>query len=270
MSSTSTLLSIIYGGSSSGSGGSTATNAIENLNLAEKNETQDVATTLKEPEVARDVAKFTAAVNGATSISELLGNQDFLQVFLTANNLADQLPYTALVKKALLSDPSQSNSLANTLSDTNYASTVKAYDFYTNGLKAVQSTAEIATLVNAYAEVTWRNSLDQTTPGLSNALAFRANASTYTTVDQILGDPTARTVVTTAYDIPEQIAFQPLEAQEKAITNNLDISKLQNATFVDQLTQKYLIKAQNSSSSSSSGSTTSLTSLAVQYQGLIV
>jgi len=271
MSSTSTLLSIIYGGGSSGSGGSGSSNAIENLQLAEKNETQDVAATLKEPEVARDVAKFTAAVTSATSISELLGNQDFLQVFLTANNLADQLPYTALVKKALLSDPTQSNSLANTLSDTNYASTVKAYDFYSNGLSAVQSTAEIASLVNAYAEVTWRNSLDQTTPGLSNALAFRANASTYTTVDKILGDPTARTVVSTAYNIPEQLAFQPLEAQEKAITNNLDISKLQDPTFVNQLTQRYLINAQGSTSSSAStGSTTNLTALAVQYQGLIV
>jgi hypothetical protein len=269
MSGTSTLLSIIYGQGSSGSGGST--DPLPALQLAEKNETKDVAATLKEPTVERDITKFTAAVNSATSVSELLGNKDFLQVFLTANNLADQMPYTALVKKALLSDPSQSNSLANTLSDTNYKSTATAYNFFQNGLSAVQSTQEIATLVNAYAEVTWRNSLDKTTPGLSNALAFRANASTYTTVDQILGDPTARTVVTTAYNIPQQIAFQPLNAQEKYITNNLDISKLQDPKFVDQLTQRYLINAQGStsSSSSSSGSTTDLTALAVQYQGLI-
>jgi hypothetical protein len=173
-----------------------------------------------------------------------------------------------LVKKALLSDPSQSNSLANELSDTNYAATAKAYDFFKNGLSAVKSTSAIATLTNAYAEVTWRNSLDATTPGLSDALAFRANASTYTVVDQILGDPVARNVVTTAYNIPQDIAYQPLEAQERAVTNNLDISKLQDPKFVDQLTQQFLINnAQNNSTTSTT--TSDITTLAIQAQGLI-
>jgi hypothetical protein len=262
---TSSLLSIIYGQSSGASGGSI--NPILALKLAESNQTQDVATTEKEPSVARDIAKFTAAVNSATSISDLLKNPDFQKVFLTANNLADQIPYTALVQKALLSDPSQSDSLANILSDTNYKSTVAAYNFYANGLAAVKNSKQITTLTNAYAEVVWRNSLDATTPGLSDALTFRANASTYTTVDQILGDPTARTVVTTAYNIPEQIAFQPLQAQESAITNNLDISKLQDPKFVDRLTQSFLITyGQNNPVSTG---TSDITALAVQAMGLI-
>jgi hypothetical protein len=264
--STSTLLDIIYGQSTAGSSGTT--DPITALKLAEANETKDVAATLEEPSVARDIAKFSAAVKSATSVTALLQNPDFLKVFLTANNLADQENYPALVQKALLSDPTQSNSLANTLSDTNYKSTVSAYNFYANGLSVVQSTSAIASLTNAYAEITWRNSLDATTPGLSDALAFRANAATYTTVDQILGDPTARTVVTTAYNIPEQIAFQPLEAQEKAIANNLDIKNLQDPAFVDRLTQQYLI--QTAQSTASSGSSTDITSLAIQLQGLIV
>jgi len=68
-------------------------------------------------------------------------------------------------------------------------------------------------VTNAYAEVTWRNSLDAATPGLSNALTFRSEASTITSVDQILGDPVMRTVVTTALGVPEEIAFQDLTAQ---------------------------------------------------------
>ncbi len=49
------------------------------------------------------------------------------------------------------------------------------------------------TIANGYAEVTWRNSLDATTPGLSEALTFKDQASTITSVDQILGDSTLRT-----------------------------------------------------------------------------
>jgi hypothetical protein len=266
MSGTITLLSIIYGQGSSGSGG--YTDPLPALQLAQTNESKDVAATLKEPSVARDIAKFTAAVNSATSIESLLGNADFLKVFLTANNLASQLPYKKLVQKALLSDPSQSKSLANTLSNSNYAATAKAYDFFANGLSPVKSTSAIATLTNAYAEVTWRNSLDATTPGLSDALAFRANASTYTLVDQVLGDPVARNVVTTAYNIPRQIAYQPLEAQRRAITSNLDITKLKDPKFVDQLAQRFLVTNAQNNSSSGTG-TPDITTLAIQAQGLI-
>jgi hypothetical protein len=262
MSDSSTLLSILYGTSSGGS----TTDPIAALQLAEANETKDVAATAAQPAIARDIAKFTAAVQNATSISSLLANPDFLKVFMTANDLADQIPYTALAQKALMSDPSDSTSLANVLSDTAWKSTVGAYNFFANGLSAVQNPQAIATLTNAYAEVSWRNSLDATTPGLSNALAFRATASTFTTVDQILGDPTARAVITGAYNIPEQIAYQQLEAQEKAITSNLDISRLQDPKFVDQITDQYLIN--NAQSATSTGSTTDITALAIQADGL--
>ena len=85
-------------------------------------------------------------------------------------------------------------------------------------------------------------------PGLSNALTFRGEASTINSVDQILGDPVMRKVVTTALGIPLQIAFQPLEAQEKAITSRLDITKFKDPKFVESFVQRYLIAANNSSS----------------------
>ena len=62
-----------------------------------------------------------------------------------------------------------------------------------------------------------------------------------TSVDQILGNPTMRTVVTTALGIPEQIAFQPLEAQEKAISSQLNITQFQDPKFVESFVQHYLI-----------------------------
>jgi 1-deoxy-D-xylulose 5-phosphate reductoisomerase len=107
------------------------------------------------------------------------------------------------------------------------------------------------------------------TPGLSNALAFKAQASTITSVDQILGNPTMRTVITTTLGIPQQIAFQDLTAQERAISTRVDITKFQDPKFVETFVQQYLI-ANAANASSSSSAAPDLTTLAVQGQGLLV
>jgi hypothetical protein len=59
-------------------------------------------------------------------------------VLLTANNLSKYIQYPALAQKALLSDPSDPNSLANKLTDTNLRNTTKTFNFAKNGLAALQ------------------------------------------------------------------------------------------------------------------------------------
>jgi hypothetical protein len=267
-STTTSLLGTLYGYTSTGASTSSV-NPVTALNTAELNQTQDIAATAADPAVARAVNAFNKAVTGATSVQQLLNNPSVMQVLLTANGLADQIPYTALAQKALMSDTTNSSSLANTLSDTRWKPVAQTYDFANKGLSVIQSPSVISTIDNAYAEVTWRHSLDATTPGLSNALTFRAKASTITSVDQILGDPIMRTVVTTALGIPLQIAFQSLPAQEKSITSQLDITQFQKPQFVDSFVQRYLI-AMNTNASTSTTTTPSLASLAVQAQGLLV
>ena len=261
---TSGLLSAIYGGSTASN-----ENPVTALNTAVADSAKDIAQTAKQPAVARDIATFRAAVASATSPAQLLKNPTVLKVLLTANGLGGQEQYPALAQQALLSNTKQSTALANTLPDSAWKSTASLYDFANQGLTVLQKPGVLDTLANGYAEVTWRNSLDATTPGLSEALSFRSSASTFTTADQILGDPTARTVITTALGIPEQIAFQDIGAQEQAITSHLDISKLQNPKFVETLTTQYLLAA-GAAASSSGSSTPSLDSLAASAQGLVV
>jgi hypothetical protein len=262
------LLSTIYSGSS-GNSGATNSDPLDALTNAEANSTKDIAQTAAEPQVARDIATFTAQVAAATTPAALLQNPTVLKVLLTANGLGDQVQYTALAQKALLSNTDDSSALANQLTDSAWKSTASLYDFANKGLSVLQEPTTISTITNAYAEVLWRQSLDATTPGLSNALSFRDEASTITSVDQILGDPVLRNVVTTALGIPETIAIQDLPAQEQAITSRLDITKFQNPAFVNTFVQQYLI--QTNLTGSSSGSTApTLDQLAVQSAGLVV
>lgn len=257
------MLSALYGGG--GSAGSTGQSPVQALQSAETNETKQVALTAAEPQVQQAVKQFTQAVNSATSVTQLLSNPTVMNVLLTANGMSDQIGYTALARQALTSNLSDPNSLVNKLSDTRWQTLAQTYNFATNGLSAIQNPTAIASIANAYAQATWQAKEDNITPGLSNALAFKAQASSITTVDQILGNPTVRTVVTTALGIPVQIAFQDLTAQETAISSRLNVSRLQDPKFVETMAEQYLV------ANSTSGSTTSsadMSTLAVQAGGM--
>ena len=265
-SSSDNLLSIIYG---NGSGGAAGASPITALKTAETNSSQDIAQTAAQPAVARDIATFRKIVASATSPASLLQDQTVLKVLLTANGLGDQVSYPGLARKALLSNTNDAKSLANTLSDTTWKATTALYDFANKGLSVLQNPKVINTLANGYAEVTWRNSLDQTTPGLSEALAFRSAASGITSALQILGNATLRNVVTTALNIPKQIAFQDLGAQQAAITAKVDISRFKNKSFVEAFTQQYLLAAQQSATTNTS-SGSKLDQLSISAKGLVV
>jgi hypothetical protein len=262
------LLATLYGqGGQSVS--ASAGNPVTALTSAEQNQTRDVKTTAAQPEVDRAVKAFTAGVSSARSVKDLLANPAVMKVLMAANGLADQTSYTALAQQALQSDVNDPKSLANRLTDTRWKTVAQTFDFANKGLSVIQDPKVISTLADAYAEVTWRKSLDATTPGLSNALTFRKQASTISSIDQILGDPVLRKVVTTALNIPLQIAFQPLQAQEKAVGAQLDISKFKDPKYVESFVQRYLLAAQTSASSTAS-TTPDLTALAVQSRGLVV
>lgn len=258
------LLSALYGGSSARGTG----NPLQALRTAEANQTRDIATTARQPQVARDIAAFTKAVTSAKDPAKLLTNPIVMKVLLTANGLADQIGFTALARKTLLSDVDAPTSLVNRLNSTRWKAAVKTYDFANKGLSLLQNPKVIATIANGYAEITWRQSLDAATPGLSSALTFRSQAATVTSAVQILGDAILRDVVTTALSIPREIAFQGIPAQEKAIADRLDLTKLKDKHFVDTLTQEYLLN--KASSSTGDQKTPSLDALAIQIRGLVV
>lgn len=255
--SSSGLLGVLYRQASSAGTG----NPVAALQSALKNETKGVAAAAAEPQAKRDIAAFRAAVAKATDVKTLLSDPTVRKVLLTANGMADMTDYGALATKALMSDTTDSKSLASTLTDTRWKAVAQTYDFAHQGLAVLKQPDVLNRLANGYAEVAWRKSLDASTPGLSKAIDFRTRAATITSADQILGDPVLRAVVTTALGIPKQIAFQTLGAQENAITSRLDLTQFKKPAFVEQFTRRYLVQA--STDTASNMSTSSSTGLLV-------
>jgi hypothetical protein len=269
---TTSILSALYSGTTAS--GSTATstgNPLLDLKLAQANQTADVAKEALQPQVSQAIAAFKTAVAQATSIKAALGNPNVQKVLLTANGLSSYIGQTALVQKVLMSDPTDPKSLVNQLGDSVLLSTVQTYDFAKKGLAELKNPKIVATLTNAYAEVQWRQSLDQATPGLSNALSFLANASSIKSINDVFANTTNFDVITTALGIPQGIVNQPLAAQITAVNSRLDYAKLQEPHYVTSLTDQYLLTMQeNAQAGAGSGSGTNLFTLAAQSSGLVV
>jgi len=268
------MLATRYSGSSSSPSTSVTTgNPLTDLKIAQQGQTTDVAKEALQPQVSQAITAFKTAVASSTSIQSALLNPNVQKVLLTANGLSNYIGETALVQKVLLSDPTNPNSLVNKLGDPTFLAAVLTYNFGKNGLSELQNPKVVSALTNGYAEVLWRQSLDQATPGLANALTFLGQASSIKSVSEILQNLTNFDVVTTALGIPMQIVNQSTAAQQTAIASRLDISKLQDPHYVTSLTDQYLLTMQEqkqSSSGSGSSSGTSLFALAMQSAGLVV
>jgi hypothetical protein len=266
------ILNALYSSTPTSAGSFTSTgDPLLDLKLAQQDQTTDVALEAKQPLVQQAIAAFTTAVNNATNIQTALGNPAIQKVLLTASGLSNYIGETGLVQKAFMSNPSDSSSLVNQLGDSTLLSTVQTYNFAQNGLAELQNPKIMATLTNGYAEVTWRQGLDQATPGLSNALTFLSQASSIKSFSDILGNPTNFYVISGALGIPPDIVFQDTAAQEQAINSRVDYSKFQDTSYVTSLTDQYLLTQQeNNPSGSNSGP--DLTTLAVQSQnsGIVV
>jgi hypothetical protein len=246
----------------------TTGNPLTDLKIAQKGQTADVKQEALQPKVSQAITAFTNAVKSATSISAALGNPNVQQVLLTASGLSNYIGETGLVQKAFLSDPANPKSVVNQLSDSTLLSTVQTYDFAKNGLKELQNPKILSTLTNGYAEVMWRQSLDQATPGLANALTFLGQASSIKSVSDILSSPTNFYVITGALGIPPNIVFQSESAQTTAINSRVNYAKFKDPAYVTSLTDQYLLSLQ--SSGQTTPSAPDLTTLAVQSQGLVV
>ncbi len=238
------------------------TNPVPALDAAVRGRDKGVAAQAADPQVKRELAAFRAAVATAKDPAALLANADARRVLLTANGLEDQVQYAALAAKALLPEPG-AGSLAVRLTDTRWKAAAQSLDFANKGLTSLRTPAVLDRIADAYAEVRWRQGLDKTTPGLSNAIEFRTRVAGVVNATQVLGDKVLREVVTVALGIPKQIAFQPLEAQERAITSKLDLARLKDAKFVEQFARRYLVAAGQASATTAAAPVTGVVGLFV-------
>lgn len=214
------------------------------LAQAEANEEKQLEQLRKSPTVQRDLERYAKVVAEAETLDDVIDDPVARRVLLKGFGLGDQADYVGLVKKALASDPSDQNSLANKLANINGAWLEMAtkFNFSLFGLTELKTAASITEVSENYLGEMRLDDLDEQLPGLGTAILFKRVAASLDETVKVLGSALGREVVTTALGLPKEIALQSLVAQEKAVNQRLDITKLQDPEFVDRLVQRYLLQ----------------------------
>jgi hypothetical protein len=203
-------------------------------------EAKGIAAEGKDPVTLRAVEQFSRALDKATDLGKALGDPRILGVLLPALGLADKAAYPAMVRRALLSDPTDAKGLARQLGEP-WSTATQTLRLHATGLAGLKDPAMVKTLTEGFLAYRYRTGLDEEAAGVSDALYFREKAGTVRDVYTILGDPVMRRVVTGALGLPGGIAVQSVEAQARAVSSRLDLDTLQKPAEVQKLIARYLI-----------------------------
>jgi hypothetical protein len=249
-----TQVQSLFGVQASASAAGNAATAIPALARATARgaEAKGIAREEKDPVTLTTLAQFRVALDKAETIEDALSDPRILKVILPALGLPDQVGNPGLVRRALLSDPTDPKGLAAQLGST-WKAAAATLGVYATGLDGLRDTAMVERMSDAYLKYQYRTGLDDQQAGLSDALYFLDAAQTADDVFDLLGDPVLRRVVTGALGLPDQIAVQSVEAQGRAVTARLKVESLQDDRAVRKLAERYLVTAANNAAAAAAG-----------------
>jgi len=234
----------LFGVPASGAASGSAAQAIPALRraTAEGAEAKGMAREAKDPVTLSALARFRQGLDRAESIEQALTDPRVLKVLMPALGLPDQAGNPGMVRRALLSDPSDPKGLAVRLG-ASWKSAAETLGAHAGGLDALRDPTMVQRLSDAFVKFTYRSGLDSQQAGMSDALYFLESARNAGRVYDVLGNPVLRRVVMGALGLPDHIAVQSVEAQGRAVTARLSFDSLQDDRAVRKLAERYLIVA---------------------------
>ncbi|MGO4870884.1 MAG: DUF1217 domain-containing protein [Roseiarcus sp.] len=195
--------------------------------------------TADKPAVKTASEYYAANIGNVTSIQDFVGNYRLLSYALSAYGLGNEVNSTALVTQVLEGGVSSSNSLANTLSNPNWAKFAAAFDFVGQGVSSITSSSAIATTTSDYVEQTLETDQGQQDQGVELALYFQRVAPSVTTGLGIMGDTNLLDVVQTIFGLPPETTGTDIDTEAQEITQLMPMSDLQDSSKLQQLTERF-------------------------------
>ena len=218
--------------------------AVAALRSAQANEEREVARKAQDPQVKRDLERFAEVLARAQTPDDLLNDRTARNVLLTANGLGASVDALGLAKRALFGDYNAANHPAQQLREVAPAwlGTAQKYDFDTSGLDKLREEGALEEIATNYTNIRWQEDLERRAPGLSFAMTFIKTGANLDRAVEVLGNRVAREVITGAFGIPPQIALQPLETQISVIERRIDVTRLSEQSYREDIARRYLIQ----------------------------
>lgn len=223
----------------------------------------------REPLQTRALDQFRRAIERAPDIRAALRDPRVLQVVTVAMGIPEGARQPGLAMRALLSDPNDNTSLVNRLADRRWKAAAEALRLDERGLDALRDPEIQARLADGLNRARWRQQLEESQPGLGDALLFRERAARGAEGPfAVLGDPVLRRVVTGGLGLPKSLAIQSVEAQARALESRLRLDRLNDPREVQRLAERYLISRAGESGAAGPGAPSAGTSNALGLLGL--
>lgn len=188
--------------------------------LLQRTTGQQLATLARDPQVARESARFEAGAAKAASAEALVGDYQMLKVALTAFGLEADLPNKAFLRKVLESDLADPKSLANRLTDKRYRQFADAFGLGAGALRP-KPRAVAQRVTGLYLKREFERRVGEADPNLRLAMnaerelaAIAARPSSdRTRWFEVMGTPPLRQVMEGALGLPKETVRLPIDAQ---------------------------------------------------------
>lgn len=192
-------------------------------------------------DIQSEVDYYKNNIGSVESVDDLFANQRLLNFILKAYDMESEAQYPGKIRKILESDLADSDSLANRFQDPRYQQMAEDFSFYIFGTSRLTSSGTIDDVVEKFQQTEYEKYLDEQAPGVRVAIEFKRRLDDVDTTLQLLGDSVLREVITVANYIPDEMAYQEVEAQVTTVEKKVDIDALKSdPELVEKMVQRYL------------------------------
>ncbi|MEQ8964441.1 MAG: DUF1217 domain-containing protein [Azospirillaceae bacterium] len=208
----------------------------------------------KQPMQARAVEHFRTEAPKKLTPKEVLDDFRLQRFLLQAFGLEEMGNSRALVEKILTQDLDDEKSLVWRMNDQRFVRMATALRF-DQGVGKLQFPKVVDQLVDRYLTQGYEAQIGEQNPQVRQAMYFKRRAPDISNAFQLLGDKALRDVATTIAGLPPQAAQLDLDKQADLIKEKIDLSKLKDPVYVEELMQKYLarVDAQSGPSGAAAG-----------------
>jgi hypothetical protein len=228
------------------------------------------------PLQSREVAYFKETIGTIDTAEQLVSDRRLLTIALGAFGLDDDINNTFFVKKILEDGSLDPEALGNKLADKRYLEFSKAFGFGDFGTPRTKLSTFGDEITHLYQEQQFEIAVGNQSENMRLALGLQNDLSEIAEGAlsengkwfSVLGNPPLRTVFETAFGLPSSFAQLDLDTQLLTLKDKANqafgdegISQFTDPEKMEQLTNRFLIRAEINGAESFSATSTALTLL---------
>jgi hypothetical protein len=210
-------------------------------------------------DVKAQIAYFQANIGKIKTVDDFMKDDKIYRFVMEAFDLGSQTYAKGLIRKVLEQGVTDTDSLANRMSDKKFKEMATVLGFKEADGKTLQEPKIVNAIVDRFVEVKLEEQADQQNPAVRLALYFQRKAGGITNWYQVMADRALQKVVFTAFGWPDQMATQNLDTVVNKMKAKFNIADFKDADKVKTFLDKFSAMYDMTNNTSLDGTTSSTT-----------